>query len=365
MAAGSAAPRDMKAAIAEYRQKLEVYQQARQAYEQQATQYWTSVAEKRVSRNAKRAKHEEILLSDYVETQPPVYTGPPAPVNPEKGAPEPPPPRRYIPVVADFVKAALEQFEFTPERPKNEITFKRAYAKVASAAGLTKEQVVRIYGFESGGNGGYDVQAGLEQPVPGARATSTALGYNQLLTTNTVELLAEHGDRFVSTLKAKASGMSGAAKQKLEKKIGILERMVSISQSVPDRWSEHARLAMTPQGVGMHALNLDIDVGPLLQTYKLIDSVVFARSKGYLEPLTAAELEMMNLTGDGTGFDMVTMPAALREKVPTSNFFQPAGYQANPVAIRNNTVAKLIAATDAKMDKEIKLKGAKDLAAAF
>ena len=31
---------------------------------------------------------------------------------------------------------------------------------------------------------------------------------------------------------------------------------------------------------------------------------------------------MMNLTGDGNGFDMVTMPADWRDKVPTANFFQ-------------------------------------------
>jgi hypothetical protein len=62
---------------------------------------------------------------------------------------------------------------------------------------------------------------------------------------------------------------------------------------------------------------------------------------------------------------MVTMPAALREKVPTSNFFQRGGYERNPVAARNNTVAKLIAATDAKMVQEAKLSGSRDLAAAF
>ena len=55
---------------------------------------------------------------------------------------------------------------------------------------------------------------------------------------------------------------------------------------------------------------------------------------------------MMNLTGDGTGLDMVTMPQAMREQVPTSNFFQRGGYERNPVAIRHNTVAKLLAITD-------------------
>jgi len=93
--------------------------------------------------------------------------------------------------------------------------------------------------------------------------------------------------------------------------------------------------------------------------------VMFARLKGYTRPLTAAELEMMNLTGDSTGLDMVTMPQAMREQVPTSNFFQRSGYERNPVAIRNNTVAKLLAVTDARMDSNSALPGARDLAAAF
>jgi hypothetical protein len=81
--------------------------------------------------------------------------------------------------------------------------------------------------------------------------------------------------------------------------------------------------------------------------------------------LSAAELEMMNLTGDGNGFDMVTMPADWRDKVPTANFFQQHGYADNPVAQRNNVVAKLLAATNAVMDSEVKKAGAKELAADF
>jgi hypothetical protein len=124
-------------------------------------------------------------------------------------------------------------------------------------------------------------------------------------------------------------------------------------------------LANTPKGLGVHALNLDLDVGPLLQTQKLLDSVNFARRKGFTATLSAAELEMMNLTGDGNGFDIVTMPRSWRDKVPTTNFFRPSGYADNPVAQKNNVVAKLIAATDARMDEEIKKPGAKELAAAF
>ncbi len=122
-------------------------------------------------------------------------------------------------------------------------------------------------------------------------------------------------------------------------------------------------LANTEKGLGVHALNLDLDVGPLLQTQKLVDSVVFAHRKGFARTLSAAELEMMNLTGDGTGFDMVTMPLPWRDQVPTANFFQPSGYADNPVAQRNNTVARLIAATNARMDEESKKPGAQELAA--
>jgi hypothetical protein len=355
-----AAPSD--AAMSEYRAKLEDYTREHQKYEEVASAYWNSVAAKRRARNEKRANHQDIVLKDYVLTQPPVYSGPPEPVSP---VPVPPPPRKYIPVVADFLKAAAEQFGFKPQMPRREIEFKRAYAKAASAAGLTKDQAVRVYAFEAGGNGHFDVQAGLENPGPNAHAISTALGYNQLLNTNSVELLSEHGDNFVKALTAKAVTLSGPRKAALKRKIEILRRMTAVSKSVPDEWSEHEKLANTPQGLGIHALNLDIDVGPLLQTHKLLDSIEFAHRKKYTVPLTAAELEMMNLTGDGNGFDMVTMPADFRTKVPTANFFQPNGYAANPVATTNNTVAKLIQATDTLMDREVKLPGAKELAAAF
>jgi hypothetical protein len=218
--------------------------------------------------------------------------------------------------------------------------------------------------FETGGDGTYDAQAGLEYS-PHGHAVSPALGYNQLKNTNSVELLAERGDEFVSALKARAAGLAGEAKQALENKIELLRRMIKFCRTVPDDWNEHDVLANTPQGLGVHAMVLDVDVGPLLQTRKLLDSVVFARRKGYRAPLSAAELEMMNLTGDGNGLDMVMMPAAMRERVPTANFFLQAGYERNPVAIRNNVVARLIAETSATMDRGIGRQGAKDLAAAL
>ena len=354
------------AAIAgDYRAKAEQYARARQAFEQASGAYWRAIAEKRRARNAKRRNNEPIELNDYVLTQPPVYQGPPRPVDP--AAPEPPEPRKpEIPVVADFLKAAAEQFRFVPQRPESELAFKQAYAKAAAAAGLTRDQVVRIYAFETGGNGSYDAQAGLTHPRPGARAISPALGYNQLLSTNSVGLMAEHGDRLVDALRRKAETLTGEPKTAMEHKIAALRRMVAFCRTVPNVWSEHDKLAKnTPGGLGVHAAILDRDIGPLLQTQKLINSVLFARSKGHHKPLSAVELEMMNLTGDGNGLDMVMMPAALRARVPTANFFQQAGYERNPIARRTGVVAALFAAIDAKMDQGSQLPGARDLAAAF
>jgi hypothetical protein len=169
--------------------------------EREADAYWRLVADRRKVRIAKRKANQEILLDDYVLTQPPTYSGPPKPVDPSGAPEEPPPVPKYVPVKADFLRSAAEYFQFTPQEPETELQYKRAYAKVAFGVGLTKEQIVRIYAFEAGGTGTYDVQAGLEIRKPGARAISTALGYNQLLGTNSVELMAEHGDQFVRQLK--------------------------------------------------------------------------------------------------------------------------------------------------------------------
>jgi hypothetical protein len=164
-------------AIAEYRRLLKQYLEARGAFEQEAGAYWNAISDKRRGRNAKRRDHQTIALDDYVLTQPPVYAGPKRPVNP---APEPEPERpprehKNIPVAADLLKAAAEQFRFAPQRPSSEIEFKRAYAQVASAAGLTREQAVRVYSFETGGTGNYDVPSSTaaSAPFPPPSATTS------------------------------------------------------------------------------------------------------------------------------------------------------------------------------------------------
>ncbi len=351
--------------IANFQARLTQYQAARASYEAEATAYWDAVADKRRGRNAKRRDHLPIGLDDYVLNQPPVYTGPPRPVDPQAPT-KPPPERPEIPVIADFLQNAAQQFGFVPNRPASDLDFKRAYAKAALTAGLTRDQIVGIYAFETGGNGTYDSQAGLVPYRPGARAISPAVGYNQLLSTNTVSLLAEDGNRYLLALRQKEKGLTGPAKLSMERKIEAFKRMIAYSRSVPNRWSEHDRLAKTTLGgFGIHAAVLDIDLGPLLQVQKLTDSVRFARAKGHTAPLSAAELELMNLTGDGNGFDMLTMPQVFRARVPTANFFQQQGYERNPVARRTGVVANLIADIENKMTHAAQAQGARELAAGF
>src|SRR5262249_39883072 len=100
-------------AIGDYQARLAQYQAARGASEAEAPAYWDAVSENRRTPNAKRREQQPITLDAYVLTQPPVYAGPPRPVDPYAPA-VPPPERPEIPVVADFLKNAAEQFGFIP-----------------------------------------------------------------------------------------------------------------------------------------------------------------------------------------------------------------------------------------------------------
>ena len=353
------------AAIAQYRRALAEYQEAQAAYAAEAEAYWSLITQKRRERIAKRASQEPLALDDYVLTQPPVYAGPPKPVDPSQTPEEKPPSTRpYVPVVADFLAAAREEFKFVPRQPQSETEFKRAYGQVALAAGLNKatnRPHLQLRGRR---------QRRLRRA---GRTRTRQVGARDH---HRARLQPIAGDEFGRGRRRErppfregsAGAGRGAARPEraaLESKIAILRKMIGVARSVPDAWNEHQALAGTSKGLAIHALNLDVDIGPYLQTQKLMDSVVFARRKGFAETLTAAELEMMNLTGDGNGYDMITMPREWRARVPTANFFQRGGYRDNPVAQRNNVVAKLIAATDAHMDREIRLPGSKELAASL
>src|SRR3954453_219627 len=121
--------------VFEYNRKVAEYNAARQQYDAEADAYWDLVANNRRARAAKRRNNQAALLQDYVLSQPPFYAGPPRPVDPNAPV-EQPAPRKYVPGVADLLAAAAREFRFFPRQPQSEIEYKRAYARIAAAAGI-------------------------------------------------------------------------------------------------------------------------------------------------------------------------------------------------------------------------------------
>ena len=95
-----------------------------------------AIGHRQAARALRQAPQQRTVeLDDYVLTQPPVYTGPPRPPGYLAAAPRSGQAAAPIPSIADFLKAAAEQYDFVPDRPKTDAEFKQAYAKVARGRG--------------------------------------------------------------------------------------------------------------------------------------------------------------------------------------------------------------------------------------
>jgi hypothetical protein len=347
--------------LATYRRFL----RERAAFDRRADMYWALIEERKDHRRRKRSARQAFVDADFVLEQPPKYTGMTLPpdIQAVVAQTRPPEPETPLPVVADYLRAAKTHFDFVPTRPVSERAFKRAYAIEAIVHGLRKDQVVRVYALETGGDGTYDMQAGFHPLTRQGRAISSALGYAQLLHANSLSELVKHGDAFQQRLAdlAAARGASAERVAELRAKMDALRRMLSVARSVPNEWSQHTRLAATERGMGIHTLNLDADVGPWLQVLKLRDVMTFAEREGGRRDLTGGELEIMNLAGPRSGLDMLEQPGA---RMPTANFFSRGGYARNSI-VRERTGGELLKALDERMDANVKRAGAIEFAAVF
>jgi hypothetical protein len=341
----------------------EAYSRARLAFDQRLESYWKAVDEKRELRKRKYHAGEAFGASDYVSDQPPKYSGPSLPSDIAKIIAElkPPEPENRRPAVADFLGSAQAQFAFVPAKI-SESEFKRRYAEEALRTGLTKAQIVRIYALETGGRGTYDMQAGIDPETKHGKPISSALGYAQLLDANSVNELVKHGPEFVQRLEAMAAtpGISTSRATGFRAKAAIVRKMLRAARSVPNEWYHHVRFGATPAGLAIHALNLDADIGPWLQTLKLKGLLKTAAAAGR-DQLSGAELELMNLAGPRTGLEMM-QPIA--RGMPTSNFFSQGGYYRNSI-VREKTAAELLTAINERMEVNLKKPGAVEFASAF
>jgi hypothetical protein len=339
------------------------YLKAKGQFDSQHRAYWQRVEAKRDARKAKRLLAQAYAAEDYIPHFPPKYAGPELPADIAKIVTEarPPVPERPLPTVADFLAHAKSHYGFVPT-PTTEREFKRRYAREALAVGLTKDQVLRIYALETGGQGTYDMQAGFNPITKQGRAISSALGYAQLLHANSVGELVKHGEGFAKRLLAMADapGTPPEHATALRAKAAILRRMLRAARAVPYEWGEHVKFAGTPPGLGIHALNLDADVGPWLQVLKLKGLKDDAAAAGRAS-LAGSEIELMNLAGPRTGLEMMT-PVA--QNMPTPNFFSEGGYYRNTI-VRDKTAAELLKALNDRMEVNITKPGAVEFAQVF
>ncbi len=354
----------LAAKLSESQQRAYVlYLRARSAFDQELQAYWIAVDQKREGRKKKRAQNAAFTPDDYIAEQPPKYAGPALPPDIAKIVTEVKPPEIETPkpVVADFLAAARAEYGFVPVQ-STEREFKRRYAEEALALGLSKAQVVRVYALETGGRGTYDMQAGFDPDTRMGKPISSALGYAQLLTANSTSELVKYGEQFAVRLEriASARGTSGARAAALRAKIAALRKMQRAARSVPNEWSAHVKMATTPKGLGIHALNLDADIGPWLQVIKLKGLKDEAEKAGRPR-LSGAEIELMNLAGPRTGLEMMdTVPRGM----PTANFFSQAAYYRNTI-VREKTAAQLLTALDERMEISLKRPGAIEFEKAF
>lgn len=354
-AAPSYSQEDLSKLTDEQRQRLFAYRAAREAHEKKAGAYWAVVEAKRAGRKKKNAAKIPIVADDYVYEHAPVYQGPPAPTDvlailakPSKTPP------KTIAVVADLLRNAQEKYGFAPLMLGDE-EFKRRYAAEALRLKFTKDQIVRVYSLETGGYGAFDMQAGYNPVTKKVKPISTALGYAQLLSANSVEVLGKYGPGFAARLEAMAALTQDAARSKhLRAKAKVVRAMGRDARAVGDSWPAHVKFGSTPKGQAMHAMNLDADVGPWMQIQKLDSTRDYAVKRG-MPVLTGGELEMMNLAGPSRGFEMLT---PIAKDASTSNFFDRGGYERNPV-VHNKTAAQLLIRMNEIMDKNRAKDGAR------
>jgi hypothetical protein len=350
---------------AQERKVFEGYIAARSVFDFKLDAYWREVTDKRALRRKRKAAKLDLRHEDYVHAFPPEYKGPYLPVPLQKrwsdflasdrGPAKPADPK---PTIKDFLALARAHYGFAPERvPERE--FKRRYAREALSLGLTKSQVVRIYALETSGLGTADMVAGIHPITKKGAPISTAIGYAQLLAANTINEIRKSGPAFIERLQQKKQRHPEQAAA-LDGKIAALHKMITNARTVPDVWSKQVAHARTGKGLGMHAINVDGDIGPWLQAIKIKGLKISAARNGR-DNLSGAEIELMNLAGPGTGLEMMR-PAGL--KAPTPNFFERLAYGRNTI-VRGKTSEQLLAALDERMNANIKNSGAVEFAEVF
>lgn len=177
--------------------------------------------------------------------------------------------------------------------------FKKRYAAesvhVGKDFGLDKDQtanlVKRIYAFEDGGWGTYYTLSSMPQEIMDdsqkeARLkfhpSSTAIGYNQLLTKDTVNDVIQHGSAISGRLNELAleepnrADILHAKAQLVDELHDILVHKSTPANKAPNKHSAFYTSSDRIENAAQ-ALNLDGDIGPVIQSQELANLLKFSR----------------------------------------------------------------------------------------
>lgn len=357
----------MSAQAASYQEELAAYRAAYSEFQEREKRYWVEIERKKDIRTAKRQAGQAFVREDFVLTHPPKYTGPKRPVDPNPGPiVKTPPPKSTLPN-ADELRAAMKKLYglHLPQHPERD--FKLAFAREAKRYGISSEQVIGVYALETGGKGPFDLVSGqaiarndrCKLVKRAGQPLSSALGYFQLLNANTSSTLAKNArgpeaERYSNRLRVLAGKESGKRKKELLEKAKLLERMAGDMQAAISRmnvqknnWTEYRELGKTGLGYAIHALNLDLDIGPMIQMTKLAFVRDYAIEKG-LGDVRSDRLELMNLVGYPRGAKMLE-PVALT--VPTANFVSAGEIRSNRAVLGDKTVEESLEKIRRVIDK--------------
>ncbi len=288
------------------------YEAAQMAYQKELGDYWKTV-------EASKSAHK--IVTQF----PPFYNGPAKPANYD-----PPKEPSKLPSVNDMLHAwnilapLASGHQKNPNFPglkieeSSESEFKRTYAResliVGKKYGLSKSEtqniVQNIYAFEDAGNGTADLLSGVPfrytaPDAPGSHANrdkrreihpaSTAIGYNQLLMATSAQFIDQSnaiGERLDEMAKSEPGRRDRLlAKEKLFAEVrGVLHgELIKFAENDKTKYfdnrghltyalyTDFARsMDVTKTGLtgrqmtsAVQALNLDRDVGPILQAREL------------------------------------------------------------------------------------------------
>jgi len=252
----------------------------------------------------------------------------------------------------------------------DEPAFKQRYASEVMRAGKqygfskndVQNVVQSIYAFEDGGWGTHETLSNMPLSMvkpdkPGDttihdkrvnfRPGSTAVGYNQLLMYNTVKDVHQHGGEIASQLTTLAKNDPSRAKELNEKAKLLTDLSASLgkelkamslsdpakyvdpngqftealysdfakskdateySKSLPATDPTKDNLTRRSLSIGIHGLNLDGDIGPIIQAQELDDLFKYAQQNNFAGLLAQAEATSKS---DAAAFDALPGAAKL------------------------------------------------------